>query len=106
VFDAALFGGTDVLFQVGLALLYINQEAIFKEREPEGCMAVIKAHKFDTEQLINTAFGRFGHIKDEKIDSLRNQHKYKKLADIQHAATKQQITKLKGKYPKSSDSTS
>jgi len=56
IFDIVLFTGTHVLFQVGLAVLYLNMTDIVATDNSEHVVTIVKAMKYDTNELLSVRF--------------------------------------------------
>lgn len=91
VLDLIFYKDTQALFQVGLAILYLNQQRLLAATDTEAAMQCLKEFAYDTEDLINTAFGTFENLPIEKIRQLRNQQKYLTLKDLEETSRKDQL---------------
>ncbi|KAK5576096.1 hypothetical protein RB653_007234 [Dictyostelium firmibasis] len=78
VIDCLFLDGTTVLFQVGLAILKINKNAILAETESEVVVELVRNKKYDIDELIDVTFQDFDNL-DEKIKNLRNSHKFSQI---------------------------
>jgi hypothetical protein len=75
------------LLQFGLAILELNQEAILSHNDGEDVTIVMKDFACDVDDLINTAFRRFGDLPFDKIAEMKNKQKFLALKHIE-ATTK------------------
>lgn len=99
VLDNLLRNGTAVLFQVALSILTITYNDIMAEKsENEQIPLLIRSHPFDSYELINMAFTKFGYIDVESIRRMRREGKAARLNDMQEAAHKQALGKVKRKF--------
>ncbi|KAM9960931.1 hypothetical protein ACTFIW_010091 [Dictyostelium discoideum] len=78
VIDCLFLNGTTVLFQVGLAILKINKNAIIAERESEVVIELVRNKKYDVDELIDVTFQDFNGL-DERIKNLRNSLKFSEI---------------------------
>jgi len=99
VLDNMLRNGTAILFQVALSILTITYNDIMAEKsENEQIPLLIRAHPFDSHELMNLAFSKFGYIDTESIRRMRREGKAARLNDMQETAHKQALGKVKRKF--------
>lgn len=104
VIDSMLRNGTCVLFQASLAILTVTYEEIMAEkRENEQIPLLIRAHPFDPYELMKLAFTKFSYINPETIRRMRTEGKAARLNDMQEAAHKQLLMKVKRSFKNSPD---
>lgn len=102
VIDNLLRTGTCVLFQVSLAILTITYDKIMAETsENEQIPLLIRAHNFDPFELMKLAFTKFSYIDVDSIRRMRTEGKAARLNDMQEAAHKQMLLKVKRKFKNS-----
>lgn len=52
IIDCVFYEGSSVLFQVGLAVLKLNHDAIIAEEDSERIVDILKKKQYDSEQLM------------------------------------------------------
>lgn len=114
VIDILMLEGSKVLFQVALAVLKVNAEALMQASDNTAVVAVLK-HYFTTlgehttssphangstkqitrfQELLVTAFLEFGVVNDEYIHELRGRYEAPVLEDIELYAKKTAVRRL------------
>lgn len=102
VLDNLFRNGTCVLFQVSLAILTLTYDGIMAETsENEQIPLLIREYKFDPFELMKLAFSKFAYIDVDSIRRMRTEGKAARLNDMQEAAHKQMLLKLKRKFKNS-----
>jgi len=81
ILDCTLFEGSSVLFQVGLAVIKLNHDAILAENDSEAIVDKLKKRQYDSEELIQVTFRDFEFAPDQ-LAELRNAHKYKTVRHL------------------------
>lgn len=81
VIDCLFFEGSLVLFQVALAVLKINYDAIIAEEDSERIVDLLKKRQYDSEQLMTVTFRDFAFGPD-KLTELRNAKKTRQLRHL------------------------
>jgi len=81
VIDCIFYEGSLILFQVGLAVLKLNYDAILNEDDSEKIVEMVKKRHYDSEQLMAVTFRDF-EFGPDKLTELRNAHKYKTIRHL------------------------
>jgi len=81
VIDCLFFEGSLVLFQVALAVLKINYDAIIAEEDSERIVDLLKKRQYDSEQLMTVTFRDFA-FGPYKLTELRNAKKTRQLRHL------------------------
>jgi hypothetical protein len=101
VLDNLLYTGTSVLFQVALSMLTMTYESIMAEHtENEQIPLLIRAYPFEPFELMKMAFSKFEYIDAESVRRMRREGKAARLNDMQEAAHKQVLNKVRRKFKK------
>lgn len=108
VIDILMLDGSRVLFQVALAVLKVNGEALMQATDNTAVVAVLK-HYFTTlgehkhvggkqitkfQELLVTAFREFGVVNDDWIHDLRGRFETPVIEDIELYAKKTAVRRL------------
>eukprot|EP01126_Amoeba_proteus_P063944 TRINITY_DN8888_c0_g1_i2.p1 TRINITY_DN8888_c0_g1~~TRINITY_DN8888_c0_g1_i2.p1 ORF type:complete len:952 (+),score=232.86 TRINITY_DN8888_c0_g1_i2:49-2904(+) len=99
VIDLVLGFGTNILFQVGLAVLDLCQSKLLQLKAPENISALIKGIVVDAKELVDVAFYQYGDLPIDDITAMRKKHKFTIMGDIQKKNNIIFLKQLQKKYP-------
>eukprot|EP01127_Copromyxa_protea_P017311 TRINITY_DN5258_c1_g1_i2.p1 TRINITY_DN5258_c1_g1~~TRINITY_DN5258_c1_g1_i2.p1 ORF type:complete len:959 (+),score=156.79 TRINITY_DN5258_c1_g1_i2:25-2901(+) len=98
VVDLVLGFGTNVLFQIGLAVLYICEEKLLKLSSPENLTQIIKENVTNAQQLIDLAFFQYGDLPLDDIKAMRKKQTFSIMSDIQQKNNVKALREIQKKY--------
>lgn len=80
IVDCFFYDGARVVFQVALAILNANQEALVRVRDDSEAMTILSGYienirVTDISNLIKESYGKYGKIDEEMIEKLRMKHR-------------------------------
>jgi len=99
IFDLVLTFGTNVLFQIGLAVFTICEDKILLiQAEPDKVVHKISDSILDENYLIEVAFSRYAHLPFDKMESMRREKTANRMKDMQDSADEKFLHKMMDKY--------
>lgn len=80
IVDCFFFDGARVVFQVALAILNFNQDALSKVRDDSEAMTILSGYIeniriTDISNLVKDSYSKYGKIDEEMIEKLRMKHR-------------------------------
>lgn len=80
IVDCFFYDGARVVFQVALAILNVNQEALLRVRDDSEAMTILSEYienirVTDISNLIKDSYSKYGKLDEEMIEKLRMRHR-------------------------------
>jgi len=86
---------TDALFQVGLALIKLRKNELFKAKRVEQFSFVFKEHNYDTNELLQLAWARdFMVLPRDQMHEIKNEHQFVLIQSLHQNVKSKIIQKL------------
>ena len=82
--DIIFMEGSNVLFQIGLAILQLNEDAILEAEDPETVMSILRDRVYETDELLQITFAYFSY--GDTIKELRASETQKELQHLRDKA--------------------